>query len=268
MMPGTTRPAISMKRGVGQSKQQQQRAAAAAQQRPEPATPTAAQLPILVVAVAPRACPSGTIYTSFWPDICAGLLGGSSSSAAPLSVGLPFEFGFADQTNDAAAGVNTRQPKSLVSRFSLMSGSFPMLLAERPPITKLVPPGKSDSVSAGSAGCNTPNIANSHSTGQCQFNPMFQAVPLIDRIPCGNGGTSHILRFGLPDSSRAMDLPTCACILASADLPDDTKNGETTKVIRPYTPISTNDQVGSFDLLIKDYGENGWLSKYMCEELK
>jgi len=91
---------------------------------------------------------------------------------------------------------------------------------------------------------------------------------LIDRIPCGNGGTSHILRFGLPDSSRAMDLPTCACILASADLPDDTKNGETTKVIRPYTPISTNDQVGSFDLLIKDYGENGWLSKYMCEELK
>ncbi|EJK66302.1 hypothetical protein THAOC_12786 [Thalassiosira oceanica] len=42
------------------------------------------------------ACPSGTIYTSFWPDICAGLLGGSS--AAPLSVGLPFEFGFADQT--------------------------------------------------------------------------------------------------------------------------------------------------------------------------
>ncbi|EJK48711.1 hypothetical protein THAOC_32468, partial [Thalassiosira oceanica] len=48
------------------------------------------------------ACPSGTIYTSFLPDICAGLLGGSSAaprtSAAPLSVGLPFEFGFADQT--------------------------------------------------------------------------------------------------------------------------------------------------------------------------
>ncbi|EJK49120.1 hypothetical protein THAOC_32034 [Thalassiosira oceanica] len=42
------------------------------------------------------ACPSGTITTSFWPDICVGLLGGSS--AAPLSVGLPFEFGFADQT--------------------------------------------------------------------------------------------------------------------------------------------------------------------------
>ncbi|EJK54850.1 hypothetical protein THAOC_25487 [Thalassiosira oceanica] len=42
------------------------------------------------------ACPSGTIFTSFWPDLCVGLLGGSS--AAPLSVGLPSEFGFADQT--------------------------------------------------------------------------------------------------------------------------------------------------------------------------
>ncbi|EJK70341.1 hypothetical protein THAOC_08307 [Thalassiosira oceanica] len=42
------------------------------------------------------ACPSGTIFTSFQPDICAGLLSGIS--AAPLSVGLPSEFGFADQT--------------------------------------------------------------------------------------------------------------------------------------------------------------------------
>ncbi|EJK64051.1 hypothetical protein THAOC_15252, partial [Thalassiosira oceanica] len=42
------------------------------------------------------ACPSGTIYTSFRPDICAGLLSGTS--AEPLSVGLPSEFGFADQT--------------------------------------------------------------------------------------------------------------------------------------------------------------------------
>ncbi|EJK64605.1 hypothetical protein THAOC_14646, partial [Thalassiosira oceanica] len=41
-------------------------------------------------------CPSGTIYTSFWPNICAGLHAGTS--AAPLSVGLPFEFGFTAQT--------------------------------------------------------------------------------------------------------------------------------------------------------------------------
>ncbi|EJK66726.1 hypothetical protein THAOC_12323 [Thalassiosira oceanica] len=32
------------------------------------------------------ACPSGTIYTSFWPDICAGLLGGTSVGWPPVRV--------------------------------------------------------------------------------------------------------------------------------------------------------------------------------------
>lgn len=131
------------------------------------------------------------------------------------------------------------------------SNSYPMILAERPAICSLVPPGV------------------------CQFNPNFQAVPLLDRIPCDTAGlssssaaspSSYILRFGLPDPTRSMDLTTCACLLASAELMDNTK-GESVAVTRPYTPISTNNQVGCFDLLIKDYGENGWLSKYMCEDL-
>ncbi|EJK71919.1 hypothetical protein THAOC_06593 [Thalassiosira oceanica] len=29
------------------------------------------------------ACPSGTIYTSLWPDICAGLLSGTSAAQGP-----------------------------------------------------------------------------------------------------------------------------------------------------------------------------------------
>ena len=49
---------------------------------------------------------------------------------------------------------------------------------------------------------------------------------------------------------------------------DDNNEGMDVEVTRPYTPISTNDQIGCFDLLIKDYGvENGWLSRYMCEDL-
>lgn len=119
---------------------------------------------------------------------------------------------------------------------------YPMILSERPAICNLVPPGR------------------------CQFTPTFQSAPLLDRIPCGDGGTSYLLRFGLPDRSRPMDLTTCACILAGAEL-KDTEKGEMVDVIRPYTPISANDQVGCFDLLIKDYGENGWMSKYMCEDL-
>ena len=66
--------------------------------------------------------------------------------------------------------------------------------------------------------------------------------------------------------SKPMDLTTCACILASANLMDDEK-GSVVEVTRPYTPISANDQVGCFDLLIKDYGENGYLSKHLCEDL-
>lgn len=120
-----------------------------------------------------------------------------------------------------------------------------MNLSERSPILNIVPP----------------NI--------CQIKPTYQSVPLINRIPCGSGGTSFILRFGLPDVSRPMDLTTCACLLASADLEDDTKDGELTEVVRPYTPISTNDQIGCFDLLVKDYGdEHGWMSNYLCNELQ
>lgn len=69
---------------------------------------------------------------------------------------------------------------------------YPMNLSERSPILNIVPP----------------NI--------CQFKPTYQSVPLVNRIPCGSGGTSFILRFGLPDVSRPMDLTTCACLLASS----------------------------------------------------
>eukprot|EP00804_Cyclotella_cryptica_P007257 CCRYP_017863-RB/>CCRYP_017863-RB protein AED:0.10 eAED:0.10 QI:44/0.66/0.75/1/0.66/0.75/4/230/371 len=128
------------------------------------------------------------------------------------------------------------------AKLSNETSAYPMVLSDRPAVCNLVP------------------------AGQCQFNPTFQPVQLLDRLPCGEGGTSYILRFGLPDTTKPMGLTTCACILASAKLMDRDK-GELVEVTRPYTPISTNDQVGCFDLLIKDYGENGYLSKYLCEDL-
>jgi len=102
--------------------------------------------------------------------------------------------------------------------------------------------------------------------GQCQFTPDFQAVTLLDRIPCGTGGTSFVLRFSVPDTSKPMNLTTCACLLLCAQLEDREKK-EKVSVIRPYTPINTNVQVGSFDLLMKNYGEMGWLSKHICVDL-
>ncbi|KAL3810577.1 hypothetical protein ACHAXA_002441 [Cyclostephanos tholiformis] len=121
--------------------------------------------------------------------------------------------------------------------------NYPMILAERPAVCNLVPPG------------------------QCQFDPTFRSVPLLDRVPCGSGGTSYLLRFGLPDEDMPLGLTTCACVLACAELSDAKKGGDIVDVVRPYTPISANHQVGCFDLLVKDYGDSGWLSRYMCRDL-
>jgi cytochrome-b5 reductase len=95
--------------------------------------------------------------------------------------------------------------------------------------------------------------------GQCQFTNEFTSVPLLERIPVS--ATSTILRFGLPDTSKPLDLSTCACILAKASIEDE-------DVVRPYTPISTNALNGCFDLLIKNYGKTAKMSHHMCETLK
>jgi len=93
--------------------------------------------------------------------------------------------------------------------------------------------------------------------GKCQFTEDWTAVPLLERIVVSK--TSSVLRFGLPDKSLPMNLSTCACVLAKATIQDE-------DVVRPYTPISTNELVGSFDLLIKDYGGSG-LSNHMCKTM-
>ncbi|KAL7539263.1 hypothetical protein ACHAWF_006356 [Thalassiosira exigua] len=136
----------------------------------------------------------------------------------------------------------TNQAQKPTHAAAMTKFDYPLVLSERPAIRNLVPPGK------------------------CQFDPNFKSVPLLDRVPCGTGGTSYLLRFGLPDPTRPMDLTTCACLLAGVEL-EDRATEEKVKVVRPYTPISANDQVGCFDLLVKDYGDGGWMSTYLCREL-
>jgi len=95
--------------------------------------------------------------------------------------------------------------------------------------------------------------------GMCQFSTEFTSVPLLERTQVSP--TSSVLRFGLPDETKPLNLSTCACILAGAEI-----DGE--NVVRPYTPISTNAQVGSFDLLVKNYGKEAKMSRHMCEVIK
>ena len=97
--------------------------------------------------------------------------------------------------------------------------------------------------------------------GNCQFSDQFQAVKLLDRVQVSP--TSSVLRFSLPDETKPLNLSTCACILAKAKTANDPED-----VIRPYTPISTNKQIGSFDLLVKNYGEGAKMSKHLCQDMK
>lgn len=106
--------------------------------------------------------------------------------------------------------------------------------------------------------------------GKCQFTEDWTSAPLLERINVSP--TSSVLRFGLPSKELPLNLSTCACILARAKLPaasdsDEKKEGELEDVIRPYTPISTNNLKGCFDLLIKDYGPSGKMSHHMCHSL-
>eukprot|EP00339_Tiarina_fusa_P002599 CAMPEP_0117015024 /NCGR_PEP_ID=MMETSP0472-20121206/12078_1 /TAXON_ID=693140 ORGANISM="Tiarina fusus, Strain LIS" /NCGR_SAMPLE_ID=MMETSP0472 /ASSEMBLY_ACC=CAM_ASM_000603 /LENGTH=297 /DNA_ID=CAMNT_0004718727 /DNA_START=104 /DNA_END=997 /DNA_ORIENTATION=+ len=100
--------------------------------------------------------------------------------------------------------------------------------------------------------------------GQCQFTDTFVAVPLLERTKVSE--TTSVFRFGLPDTSKPLNLSTCACILAKAHCKTPDEDDTTTEdVVRPYTPISTNAMVGCFDLLVKNYGEKARMSRHLHE---
>lgn len=95
--------------------------------------------------------------------------------------------------------------------------------------------------------------------GECQLTEDWQPMEMIERVSVSP--TSSVLRFALPDTTKPLNLSTCACILAKANAGD---LDPTEDIIRPYTPISTNAQTGSFDLLVKDYGPEAKMSHKMC----
>ena len=104
--------------------------------------------------------------------------------------------------------------------------------------------------------------------GECQLGSDWTAVPLLERIPVSP--TSAVLRFATPDRTRPLQLSTCACILAQAAMTNtsDDDNNSDNVVTRPYTPISTNADVGYFDLLVKNYGAGAHLSRHLVEVIQ
>lgn len=73
---------------------------------------------------------------------------------------------------------------------------------------------------------------------------------------------THRFRFVPPggyafDESTFLNMPVASCIVVQAEI-----NGET--VTRPYTPVTLPDELGHFDLVIKNY-EKGSMSKHIHE---
>ncbi|KAI5965905.1 CBR1 [Candida pseudojiufengensis] len=84
----------------------------------------------------------------------------------------------------------------------------------------------------------------------------FQKFPLIDIKKVSHN--SAIYRFGLNKPTDTLNLPIGQHISIGAII-----DGK--EIVRSYTPISTSDQQGHFDLLIKTY-ENGNISKHVASK--
>ncbi|KAG9314524.1 NADH-cytochrome b5 reductase [Chiua virens] len=86
------------------------------------------------------------------------------------------------------------------------------------------------------------------------LNPKeFQAFPLKEKIVVSPN--TAIYRFALPRSDAVLGLPIGQHISISAEI-----DGK--EITRSYTPTSSDDDLGSFDLLIKSY-EKGNISRYV-----
>lgn len=91
--------------------------------------------------------------------------------------------------------------------------------------------------------------------GNCQFNDDWTEVALkkVDHI----SDDTKVFTFATPDTSKPLNLPTCACLLARGG-----KDSDGNPFVRPYTPVSTNDVAGEFELMVKIYPD-GNLSQHM-----
>lgn len=67
---------------------------------------------------------------------------------------------------------------------------------------------------------------------------------------------ASIFEFETPDSTKPLNLTTCAYLVARA------YNEEGKEVVRPYTPLSTNNIKGKFEVLIKIY-PNGEMTQLL-----
>eukprot|EP00752_Nemacystus_decipiens_P008341 g7455.t1 len=98
-------------------------------------------------------------------------------------------------------------------------------------------------------------MAESSDAGNAAFSPQeFRSFPLqsIEEM------THNVRRFrvGLPSDDHVMGMSTASCIVIKG------KGKDGSVAVRPYTPTTTNDTKGHFDLVIKVYPD-GNVSSHM-----
>ncbi|EGS20439.1 uncharacterized protein CTHT_0022690 [Thermochaetoides thermophila DSM 1495] len=87
----------------------------------------------------------------------------------------------------------------------------------------------------------------------------FQEFELIEKTILSHNVA--IYRFKLPSPTSILGLPIGQHISIAADIKQP--DGTTKEIVRSYTPISGDEQPGSFDLLIKSYPQ-GNISKHIA----
>ena len=103
--------------------------------------------------------------------------------------------------------------------------------------------------------CEAPPADSTYASDPPSYFPTeFLSVPV--RAIRKETHNSFVITFGLPEGV-SLNLPISSAILMRA--PGAGKNGG--DAIKPYNPISSNAQLGSFDLLIKVY-EGGTVSRW------
>ena len=89
----------------------------------------------------------------------------------------------------------------------------------------------------------------------CWLPTQWVACPLVERREYNHDST--VYAFGLP-KGQSLNLPVCACVLMRADGRGRKEGGgaedwDGSDAVRPYTPISSPDLRGRFELLVKRY---------------
>lgn len=96
-----------------------------------------------------------------------------------------------------------------------------------------------------------------HSAPEVSFSKSeFRSFPVTEVRNAGPG--TKVLRCGLPSNSHVMGMNVSSLVMVNGEKGDDGK-----VPARPYTPITTDDQAGYFELLVKGY-PTGVVSKYLC----